>query len=331
MSFNPCSLIASLPSLDPDKRSDFNGYHDFCQRYQLRYDGLASSQHLGQISVASQQIAVHLFRHPQPRGSLLIVHGYLDHHGLYQHLIRYGLERQLNVIGFDLPGHGLSSGTRAAIDSFDHYQQVLHGVLSHLPKWRLSGPLHLLGQSTGAAIINHFLLAQPRLELPSTTDALKPDGQVALLAPLLRPHHWYRVKLAHALLSPWKASVQRDFAANSTDPAFNTFLPTDPLQSPVITTAWVGAMKRWLAEFEALPPSLDYQPLLIQGQQDNTVDWRYNLPRLKRLFPRLQTLTLPRARHQLANESVEIRQQYLSWLDQQGFARSPETNCSEND
>lgn len=310
MSFNPCSLIASLPPFDPDRGTDFVDYADFCQLYQLEFVSLVASQHLGQLPLDGQQIAVHLFRPPQPRGTLVIVHGYLDHHGLYHHLIRYGLEHGLNILSFDLPGHGLSSGTRASIDSFDRYQTLLKALLGQLGEWRLCRPLHLLGQSTGGAIINQYLLTQ-RPEI---------DGQIVLLAPLVRPARWPWVRLAHALLSPWKASVTRDFAANSQDPAFNAFLPTDPLQSPRITTAWIGAMKRWIPQFQALPAA-DYRPLLVQGQQDDTVDWGYNLPLLQQKFPRLQRLLIPSARHQLANESAEIRQRYLDWLDHQGFGK----------
>ncbi|MFT6916034.1 MAG: alpha-beta hydrolase superfamily lysophospholipase [Motiliproteus sp.] len=313
MPFTPCSLIASLPPLNCDQNSAFAGYADFCRLYQLEFGSLAASQHLGQVGIEGQQIAVHLFRPQRPTGTLVIVHGYLDHHGLYRHLIRYGLERGLNILCFDLPGHGLSSGTRASIDSFEHYQAVFQTLLGKLPEWRLCRPLHLLGQSTGGAIINQFLL---------TTPAQSPeiDGRIVLLAPLVRPARWRWVRLAHALLSPWKTAVTRDFSANSQDPAFNAFLRRDPLQSPLISTAWIGAMQRWIRTFEQLPPTNAYQPLLIQGQQDNTVDWSYNLPLLRQKFPRLQHLLLPNARHQLANETAETRQQYLDWLDLQGFA-----------
>ncbi|MEH6825537.1 MAG: alpha/beta hydrolase [Motiliproteus sp.] len=328
IAFDPRTLIANLPSLDVARPSDFGGYAAFCRFYSLEFEGLTRSQHLGLIAVDGEQIAVHLFRPPHPRGSLLIVHGYLDHHGLYRHLIRYGLERHLNVVCFDLPGHGLSSGARASIGDFEQYQRVFQALLGKLGDWQLCRPLHLLGQSTGGAIINQFLLTQTR-----AAQSPKIDGRIALLAPLVRPASWAGVRLAYALLSRWKNAVKRDFAPNSHDPVFNAFLARDPLQSTLISTAWVGAMIRWLALFQALPAA-DYQPLLVQGQQDATVDWRYNLPLLQQKFPRLKTLLIPAARHQLANETAAIRQQYLDWLDQQGFGQCPAlktTNKTESD
>ena len=318
-------LIGELPEFDPTKASAFTGYCDFVDYYQLHFSPLSTSQHLGQIEVDGLPIAVHLFRHAAPRGTLLITHGYLDHHGIYRHLIRYGLERELNVLCYDLPGHGLSGGPRASIGSFEQYQPVLKALLDQVDTIGLQQPLHLLGQSTGAAILNHYLLRE-RPDL---------DGRVALLAPLVRAARWPWVSLAHRFLSPWKTSVRRSFHANSNDAAFCAWLPRDPLQSQQITSDWVGAMKRWIPDFLALPAA-DYPVLIIQGQQDNTVDWRYNLAVLKQKFPHQQQLLIPEARHQLANESADIRNNYLSWLDQQGFARKPtlinmvgETPCQD--
>jgi hypothetical protein len=36
------------------------------------------------------------------------------------------------VITYDLPGHGLSNGSPANIQNFDHYQQVLHAVYQYV-------------------------------------------------------------------------------------------------------------------------------------------------------------------------------------------------------
>lgn len=333
MPFDPQSLITKLPAFDgadTSTSSTFDGYSKFCDLYQLRFDDLAATQQLGQLELDGQQIAVHRFctarsatgQPPITNDTLLIVHGYLDHHALYRHIIRYGLTRNLNVICFDLPGHGLSSGPRATIDSFERYQQLLTALIEQIQLWQPHQRIHLLGQSTGAAIINQYLLSPDRHgQRPAV------DGDVVLLAPLVRASHWPWVSLMHRLLSPWKHSVKRNFAANSHDPQFNAFLPTDPLQSATISACWVGALKQWLPQFTALAPRQDIKPLIIQGQQDATVDWRYNIEVIKQKYPNSHSFSIPTARHQLANESEPLRQQYLDWLDQQGFASTELTDC----
>ena len=310
--FDPNVLIGRLPEFSLQDRQRVDGYTDYCQLYGIDFDRqhntLAVEQRLGQQQIDGQQLAIHLFRPLQPLGTLLIVHGYLDHHGLYRHIIRYGLQKQLNVVCFDLPGHGLSTGPRAVIDDFGRYHNALAAVLELIEQWQLERSLHWLGQSTGAAIINQYLLKQrPKL-----------DGSIALLAPLVRAANWPWVSLAHSLLSPWKIGVKRGFQPNSNDPAFCRFLKNDPLQSPIITAAWIGALKRWLPQFLALEPA-DYPLLIVQGEQDQTVDWEYNLEILAQKFPRQQQLRLPEGKHQLVNEAESIRQHYLAWLDQQGF------------
>ena len=73
-----------------------------------------------------------------------------------------------------------------------------------------------------------------------------------LLAPLVRPTSWTRVRLGHTLLHKFKDSLQRSFNQNSSDPQFLAFVQQDPLQSRQLSLRWVGALRRWLA---ALPVS----------------------------------------------------------------------------
>ena len=52
--------------------------------------------------------------------------------------------------------------------------------------------------------------------------------------------------------------------------------------------------------------------LVLQGDQDTTVDWRYNTRQIDKLFPGSDVRYLEGAGHQLANESVELRAAYLA-------------------
>jgi alpha-beta hydrolase superfamily lysophospholipase len=77
---------------------------------------------------------------------------------------------------------------------------------------------------------------------------------------------------------------------------------------------WLGALRRWLknlpAEGEAPLPML-----VIQGDADRTVDWRYNIKRIEQLFAGVEMKVLAGARHHLANESAEIREQLFRLCD----------------
>ena len=76
---------------------------------------------------------------------------------------------------------------------------------------------------------------------------------------------------------------------------------------------WVTAMVAWMRRFEARPPS-DLSPLVIQGDADKTVDWRYNVKVIERLF-RPKVVYLPQARHHLVNESPALRARMFAEID----------------
>ncbi|QLC72875.1 alpha/beta hydrolase [Pseudomonas sp. LPB0260] len=260
---------------------------------------------LGGFSVAGYQIAAHLWAPPEPQATLLLVHGYYDHMGLYRHVVDWALQMNFAVLACDLPGHGLSSGARASIDDFAEYQQVLHGLLEEAALLDLPQPWHLCGQSTGGAILLDYLLnGAPRPEI----------GQSILLAPLVRPRAWTWSQLSYRLLSPFVKAIPRRFSENSSDPAFIDFVQNrDPLQPRNLPTAWFAALRDWVPRIEAAPRSA-HSPLIIQGEADMTVDWQHNLEVLQDKFATPQILRLPEARHHLANEVPALRQRYFDFL-----------------
>jgi alpha-beta hydrolase superfamily lysophospholipase len=80
-----------------------------------------------------------------------------------------------------------------------------------------------------------------------------------------------------------------------------------------LPTKWVGALSRWIIRVEHAKKS-PRRPLIIQGQADMTVDWQHNLQVMKWKFDRPQILLLAEARHHLANETVEMREEYFEFL-----------------
>ena len=288
---------------------------EYCHYYSIDFSSrFPDCEHrAGRVCSGNYSLAVQLWRQPGASSNLLLLHGYLDHSGLFAHLIEYGLLHNANVLIFDLPGHGLSSGEPAAIDDFSDYSQAIADVLAAVPLPEL--PLWVLAQSTGAAALVDFARKQPW-----------PFGATVLLAPLVRPVSWLRVRLAHTLLHRFIASVPREFKQNSSDLAFLDFLKRDPLQSRRISARWVGALRRWLATLSIR--DLGVGPaLIIQGDDDQTVDWRYNIRKMRTLFPDSHVHYLPGAGHQLANESAAMREQYLvaveEWLALQAVPIRP--------
>lgn len=262
----------------------------------------------GALDAAGFRVAAHYWLPENPRGTLVVVHGYYDHVGLFGSAIEFGLAQGMAVLAFDLPGHGLSSGEQAAIDSFDQYADVLDVLLTSAQKL-LPAPYFGLGQSTGGSVLLNYLWrydaarSAPRLE------------KIALCAPLILPRGWRRTgRFLYAMLRRFITRMPRGRSRSSHNPVFTRFVnELDCLQSATLSVRWVGAMKAWNKQFRAFPP-LNKSVLILQGTDDHTVAWHYNLKQLARNLPHARLYFIEGAGHQLVNESDEYRQQVFAKL-----------------
>lgn len=303
--FSPDTLRASLQALSARQPISAEGLA--YQRFYGLTGAETGSRHswLGRFEVGGYEIVSQVWLPQQPKATLFLLHGFYDHMGLYRHIVDWAVAQGFAVISCDLPGHGLSSGSRASINDFAEYQLVLQRLFVEAQALQLPQPWHLCGQSTGGAIVIEHLLYHG-----SDSPA---QGQAILLAPLVRPRAWGWSKLSYYLLKPFVKDIARRFSENSNAPAFLPFLLADPLQPQRLPTAWVGALASWISRIENAPRSTR-SPLIIQGEADMTVDWSHNLAVLGEKFTQPQILMLHEARHHLANELPELRAQYFEFV-----------------
>ena len=234
------------------------------------------------------------------------MHGLYDHSGLYGHLIRFFLQRGYCVFAYDQPGHGLSGGAPANIDSFASYAQVLRLCLDWCLEAQLPQPFHLVGQSMGGAVITELLRQHDAAAFPLHS--------LTLLAPLIRPRAWRWGRIQYLLARHFLRRIPRRHSSSSHDSQFLAFLRKDPLQATSLPVSWIGAMHRWIKTIEKRDALSSLPVFVIQGLQDGTVDWKHNMAVYQRLYPNARMLQIPQARHNLANESTSIREQFMPWL-----------------
>lgn len=294
--------LAFDPALDPHvgEQAAFAAYRQF---YELDFDAtLPEAFHaMGRVEAAGYRIACHYWlpdraRPSAAKGTVLVVHGYFDHVGLFDHLIEYLLARDYAVVAFDLPGHGLSDGERASIETFDHYVAVLEAIVACV-RAALPAPLSAIGQSTGGAVVLKHILER----------GCDTFDRAVLLAPLVEPALWPLNNALYALVHRFLERIPRKFLASSHDEAFLDFLfSRDPLQDRHVPMAWIGAMKAWIREIRSAPPS-PCPVTILQGTLDTTLAWRRNLKILRRAFPNAAIRQVPGARHHMANEALPLR------------------------
>jgi acylglycerol lipase len=118
----------------------------------------------------------------QPRGEILIIHGFIEHGGRYAHAGEALAGSGLAVSVTDLRGHGRSGGPRCYVNSFADYLMDLDCTLARARERAGDKPLFLLGHSLGGLIavlwcarrqaaIRGLILSGPALRL---TDRLFP-------------------------------------------------------------------------------------------------------------------------------------------------------------
>ncbi|MCK4887900.1 MAG: alpha/beta hydrolase [Planctomycetes bacterium] len=287
------SLGATESRVYPEAVVEYFKYYGL--DFENDFEGL---EHIfGEFESGDNMLIGHIYEPAEYKATVIIAHGYFDHCGQLNHLIRHLLSGGFAVAAFDLPGHGLSGGERAAVDDFVQYRRALVDFADKV-RDRLDGPFHFVGHSTGgSAMIDYLLTGKESI-----------FDKVILAAPLVHCAGWELSKFSSQGKFMFVKQVSRVFRKNSSDKAFLDFIKNeDPLQSKQLPLKWVGALHSWNEKIYGLD-SCDRQLMVLQGTADSTVDWRYNMKFLRAKFSAVEINMVKGARHELFNESASMRE-----------------------
>ncbi|WP_235296672.1 alpha/beta hydrolase [Portibacter marinus] len=114
-----------------------------------------------------------------PRGGILIVHGYAEHSHRYEHVAKFFNDAGFTVRSFDFSGHGRSGGLSGYVSNFDLYVHELEKSAFDLVRDYSSIPLFILAHSMGGVVtgiaaakkklsnIDHIIFSNPALDIVS--------------------------------------------------------------------------------------------------------------------------------------------------------------------
>src|SRR5919206_2191215 len=88
-----------------------------------------------------------------PRRLVVLVHGYGEHIGRYEHVAQALAARGSTVVGPDHVGHGRSAGERVLVESFEPIVEDLRGVVQ---AERGNLPVVMVGHSMGGLIATRY-------------------------------------------------------------------------------------------------------------------------------------------------------------------------------
>jgi len=231
---------------------------------------------------ATEKLGVNVFwpEGPTPKGTVLFVHGYLSHAANFAYTFDFFLRRGWVVVTVDLPGHGLSTGTRGDVDSFAAYGDAVQTWLDWVWNSGFPGPRVLVAHSLGTAA---------SLEALRRPGAHRPD-RIVFCAPLLRTDWFPVLSLGADGLGWWMKKMPSTFG-------WDGYL--DGYEVPL---HWVQALSRWLDALKFQRP-LDLPLAIYSGDRDAVVDEGWNRTEYQRLVPGARYTLLPGKDHLFLSET----------------------------
>lgn len=252
------------------------------------------------------EIAAKAWREPgiEPKYVALLVHGYGEHIGRYDHVAAALVAHGASVYGLDHIGHGKSGGDRVTVADFEDVVADLHALDVSARHDYPGLPVVLIGHSMGGMIAARYAQLHGG-SLAAVVLSGPVIGEFALLDHLLAAHENLADPLDVEVLSR-DASVCNAYAA-------------DPL-------VWHGAFQRPTVEAMAAMVatindgcSLGPLPLLwVHGQDDALVPIEGSRGGIERLRgARFEAHEYRGARHEIFNEinSEEVLADVTGFLD----------------
>ncbi len=291
-------LKKGLPLFDKNKKEDKAILKKYLTYYNLDHESL---ERVGYLKTPNYNIGVLSFQNEEPKGTFILSHGFMDHSGYLHRLINHLLKENYNVIAYDLPGHGLSSGTPFNIYSFEEYQIVLESVLTQLVPF-ISGDIYFVGFSTGAVGMLRSLVNEDDLGFK----------KIFLAAPLIEVQKSKLLDSINYVASRLTDKLPRiPNEKTSSDPEFHNYRKLDPLSPDYTRTNWYTQYYYWsnyIQKFEGL----EFENVhLIQGDKDSTVNPNTNINWISKAFPNSSVSVIKGASHQLLFEKDKYTKQVL--------------------
>ena len=240
------------------------------------------SKQVGRVQVRSWPIG-------RPQRLVVLVHGYGEHIGRYEHVAAALNARGSSVVGPDHVGHGRSDGEPALVEDFEPVVDDLRAVVEDA---RGSLPVVMVGHSMGGLIAARY--AQRHADHLA---GLVLSGPAVGLSPVLEG--W--------LADPPSDPI--DGAVLSRDPAVGEAYAADPL---VYHGGWkVPTLRAFIAADRAIAegPDLGPLPLLyVHGSDDQLVPVALAQPVVERLAGTdSETVVIEGARHEVFNETDQAQ------------------------
>ena len=205
-----------------------------------------------------------------PSAIILCIHGFSDYARGFGHMLAaLDTANTSLMMAFDQRGFG-DTASRGHWAGHDVMISDLQDVLLYIGERYPGLPIHMVGESMGAALLLVAILANPNPQVQSTI----------LLAPAVwswSAMPWYQVlslKLFSQLWPDLRVSSQyaRRIGVRPTDdPAVAAYLAKDPLMLRDIPVSMIAGLSDLMSEASLLMPKKGHRSLVVIGTRDEVI------------------------------------------------------------
>jgi alpha-beta hydrolase superfamily lysophospholipase len=249
----------------------------------------------------------------EPRGEVVVVHGFGDHSGRYALLMNHLVAQSYSVTAYDHRGHGLSDGLPGHIERFSEYEDDLDRIVAFVRARNGSQTIFLIGHSMGGLIALRYV-AKKGAGLTGAV-ILSPLIQVAVRVPA----HKLMVARWGARFAPrLRLGNGINPAALSRDPEVGRAYAADPLVNRLVSVRWFNEAVHSMTEVMALAEQIRLPLLVMHGTEDKLA----SVEATRQLFARVgsadkELAIYPGFYHELFNEpeKEEVFARVVEWLN----------------
>ena len=249
----------------------------------------------------------------KPQGVVIMTHGIAEHIGRYEHVAQTLAGGGYQVIGFDLRGHGKSSGKRNYVERFTQYLDDLAQVLERAKKNYLELPIFLFGHSMGGGIVTLFAIdRRPEVQgLVLSGPSVKVSDDIS---PFLQ-----KISGVLSAILPKLPAIKLDSASISKDPAVVAAYDTDPLNYRGGILARTGAeLLKATKIISTRMKEIELPILIMHGAEDKLADVSGSETLHKEVSSKDNTLKIYKGLyHEILNEPEreQVLKDMLTWLN----------------
>lgn len=249
----------------------------------------------------------------RPERALVVVHGFAEHSGRYDHLGVWFASRGFAVHAYDQRGHGRSEGLRCHVERFEEYLDDLDAMLSCVREEQARAPLVLLGHSMGGLVVAAHLTERapaPRCAVTS--------GAALALSPELSRVRIFAARALRRLAPRLRLGSGLDPRGLSRDADVVRRYVEDPLVHRSMTTSLATEIVAAVERTSAACERVGVPWLLLHGEADPICPVAGSRAARARVRARGSALrTYPGLRHEIFNEPEheQVFGDVLGWVE----------------